>query len=165
MSVCKYDCSYYYWSLYCNFTIVMIRKYLKSDKSWSIVWIFAMAPNFSYFVSSIWAQLKPHLRWSYRKSRDRKLPWPEAKKNAGNGDVTSGSSTASLHRKCGLICAHILFLYNKKKSLFLCQIAIVANNWFFMLLVTLTSRLALNTLHSLVIAVQAHQLSSGRFFL
>ena len=24
----------------------MIMKYLKSDKSWSIVWIFAMAPNF-----------------------------------------------------------------------------------------------------------------------
>jgi hypothetical protein len=24
----------------------MIRKYLKSDKSWPIVWIFAMAPNF-----------------------------------------------------------------------------------------------------------------------
>ena len=49
MSVCKYDWSYYYWSLYCNLTIVMIRKYLKSNKSWSIVWIFAMTPNFSYF--------------------------------------------------------------------------------------------------------------------
>jgi hypothetical protein len=42
----KYEWSYYYWSLYCNLAIVMIRKYLKSDKSWSIV--FAMAPNFSY---------------------------------------------------------------------------------------------------------------------
>jgi hypothetical protein len=50
LSVCKYDWSYYYWSLYCYLTIVMIWKYLKSDKSWSIVWIFAMAPNFSYFV-------------------------------------------------------------------------------------------------------------------
>ena len=50
LSVCKYDWSYYYWSLYCNLTIVMIRKYLKSDKYLSIVWIFAKAANFSYFV-------------------------------------------------------------------------------------------------------------------
>jgi len=28
----------------------MIRKDLKSYKSWSMVWIFAMAPNFSYFI-------------------------------------------------------------------------------------------------------------------
>ena len=48
LSVCKYDWSYYYWSLYCNLAIVMIRKYLKSDNSWSIVWIFAMAPNLSF---------------------------------------------------------------------------------------------------------------------
>ena len=39
-----------YGALYCNLTIVMIRQYLKSDKYWSIVWIFAMAANFSYFV-------------------------------------------------------------------------------------------------------------------
>jgi hypothetical protein len=32
LSVCKYDWSYYYWALYCNLAIVMIRKYLKSDK-------------------------------------------------------------------------------------------------------------------------------------
>ena len=50
MLVCKYDSSYYHWSWYCNLPIVMIRKYLKSDKYWSIVWIFAMAANFSYFV-------------------------------------------------------------------------------------------------------------------
>ena len=50
MSVCKYDWSYYYWSLFCNLTIVISRKYLKSDKSWSMVWIFVMTPNFSYFV-------------------------------------------------------------------------------------------------------------------
>jgi hypothetical protein len=56
MSVSKYDWSYYYWSLYCNLTIVVIRKYLKSDKSWSIVWIFAMAPNFSYFVQCLFVQ-------------------------------------------------------------------------------------------------------------
>ena len=37
-------------SLYCNLTIFMIRKYLKGDKCWSIVWIFAMTANFSYFV-------------------------------------------------------------------------------------------------------------------
>jgi hypothetical protein len=37
-----------YWA--CNLTIVMIRKYLKGDKCWSIEWIFAMAANFSYFV-------------------------------------------------------------------------------------------------------------------
>jgi hypothetical protein len=29
----------------------MIWKYLKGDKYWSIVWIFAMAANFSYFVN------------------------------------------------------------------------------------------------------------------
>jgi hypothetical protein len=34
----------------------------------------------------------------------------------------------------------------------------------FMLFVALTSRLALNTLHSLAVAVQPHQLSTGRFF-
>jgi hypothetical protein len=49
--VCKYHWSYFYWALYCNLTIVMIKKYLKGDKYWSIVWIFAMAANFSYFVN------------------------------------------------------------------------------------------------------------------
>ena len=47
--VCKYHWSYCNWALYCNLTIAMIRKYLKGDKYWSIVWIFAMASNFSYF--------------------------------------------------------------------------------------------------------------------
>jgi hypothetical protein len=38
-AVCKYHWSYCHWALYCNLTMVMIRKYLKGDKYWSIVWI------------------------------------------------------------------------------------------------------------------------------
>ena len=57
-----------------------------------------------------------------------------------------------------------LILYNKKNRYFYVKLLLSRTLDLLCFFVALASRLALNALHSLAVAIQAHQLSSGRFF-